>query len=145
MKRLVWMASMLVWASLACAQTNTTANKPQAEAAESSTGITPETLPTFPGGQQALIEFLRQNVRYPEAAQRDGIQGRVLVQFTVDEKGKIRKPKIFKSVDPSLDAEAMRVVRKLPKFEPGTINGKPTKTLSTLPFTFKLGNSQAQN
>ena len=95
--------------------------------------------PHFPGGQQALLEFLRQNVNYPEQAKKDSIEGRVVVGFVIDTDGSITDPKIVRSVHPLLDAEALRVVKLMPKWEPGSENGTPVKVKYNLPISFKIG------
>lgn len=99
-----------------------------------------ETMPKFPGGEKALMEYLSKNIKYPKDAQKSGIQGRVLVTFIVEKDGKISDPKVLKSVHKSLDKEALSVVKSMPKFEPGSLNGKVVRTKYTLPVTFKLNN-----
>ncbi len=91
------------------------------------------------GGQQALLDFLRQNVNYPEQAKKDSIEGRVVVGFVIDTDGSITDPKIVRSVHPLLDAEALRVVKLMPKWEPGSENGTPVKVKYNLPISFKIG------
>ena len=95
--------------------------------------------PSFPGGQQALLDFLRQNVNYPEQAKKDSIEGRVVVGFVIDTDGSITDPKIVRSVHPLLDAEALRVVKLMPKWEPGSENGTHVKVKYNLPISFKIG------
>ena len=95
--------------------------------------------PSFPGGQQALLDFLRQNVNYPEQAKKDSIEGRVVVGFVIDTDGSITDPKIVRSVHPLLDAEALWVVKLMPKWEPGSENGTPVKVKYNLPISFKIG------
>lgn len=99
-----------------------------------------EEMPQFPGGPSALFEYLSKNVKYPDpvAAMENGIQGRVIVSFVVEKDGSISLVRILKSVEPSLDAEAMRVVRSMPKWTPGKQNGEPARVKYTLPVTFKL-------
>lgn len=98
-----------------------------------------ETAPTFPGGEEALMKWLQKNLKYPADAQDNGVQGRVLVQFVVNKDGSIVDPKVVKSADPSLDKEAMRVVRAMPKWKPGQQRGKTVRVRYTLPVTFRLG------
>ena len=98
-----------------------------------------EQMPAFPGGASALIKWLGNNVKYPAAAQANGIQGRVLCQFTVETDGSLSGFKIIKSVDPLLDEEALRVLRIMPKWTPGKQGGKPVRVKFTLPVSFKLG------
>ena len=94
--------------------------------------------PSFPGGEKALMDYLYKNIKYPSVAQDNGIQGRVLIQFVVNKDGSIVDPKVLRSVDPSLDKEAMRVVTAMPKWTPGKQRGKPVRVRFTLPVTFRL-------
>lgn len=93
--------------------------------------------PSFPGGSQALVDFLRENTKYPEQALKDSIEGRVVVAFVIDTDGSITKPEVVRGVHPLLDAEALRVVKLMPKWEPGSGNGTPVKVRYNLPITFK--------
>lgn len=102
-----------------------------------------EVNPKFPGGEQELMKFLTTNLKYPKKAQQNGVEGRVLMQFVVDKDGTITDPKVFRSVDEELDAEAYRVVKMMPKWEPGLVENKPVRVRFTLPITFKL-NMDAQ-
>lgn len=77
-------------------------------------------------------------MQYPTKAQTEGIQGRVIVQFIVDENGYIIEPNIVRSVEPSLDEEALRIIKTLPKWKPGTLQGKAVKVKYTVPVAFKL-------
>lgn len=88
--------------------------------------------PSFPGGQSALIDFLNENKKYPEQAKKDSIEGRVVVSFTVESDGSISNPKIERSVHPLLDAEALRLVRLMPKWEPGA------QSRYNIPISFKM-------
>lgn len=94
----------------------------------------------FPGGQAALMKWLSQNIRYPEAAQQNDIQGRVIVKFVVEKDGSIGQASIVKGVDKDLDREALRVVKKMPKWQPGKNNGVAVRSYFNLPVTFKLQN-----
>ena len=98
----------------------------------------PEQMPQFPGGEMALMNFLSRNVRYPERASIKRVEGRVVVQFFVDEEGAVSDIKVVRSVDPDLDKEAIRVCGMLPKFSPGRLNGNPIKVVYTLPITFRI-------
>ena len=95
-------------------------------------------MPQFPGGQAALMEYLTKNVKYPEEAHKKGVQGRVISSFVVEEDGSITNANIAKSVDPLLDAEALRVVNAIPNWTPGMQRGKAVRVKYALPFTFKL-------
>lgn len=94
----------------------------------------------FPGGQAALMKWLSNNIRYPESAQQNDIQGRVVVKFVVEKDGSIGQATIAKGVDKDLDREAIRVVKKMPKWQPGKNNGVAVRSYFTLPVTFKLQN-----
>lgn len=95
-------------------------------------------MPEYPGGAAALLSSFRETLVYPEDAKTEGIQGRVLVQFIVEEDGSITNPVIIKSVFPSLDAEALRFVSKMPKWKPGKIDGKLCRTKYIVPLNFRL-------
>ena len=97
-----------------------------------------EQMPQFPGGPNALFEYLSKNIKYPVVAEENGIQGRVIVTFVVERDGSITDVKVVKSVDPSLDKEAQRVVKSMPKWIPGKQNGSPVRVKYTVPVTFKL-------
>ena len=97
-----------------------------------------EEMPTFPGGPAALYETLVKSIQYPEEARIKGAQGRAIVTFVVEKDGSISNPRMVKSVDPSLDAEALRVINSMPKWNPGKQNGEPVRVKYTVPVTFKL-------
>lgn len=94
----------------------------------------------FPGGPAAMMKWLSNNIRYPEAAQANGIHGRVVVKFVVEKDGSIGSPSIVKGVDRDLDQEALRVVKRMPKWQPGKNNGQPVRSYFNLPVTFRLQN-----
>ena len=95
-----------------------------------------EEMPQYPGGPQALFEFLSNNVKYPEEAEKAGIQGRVIATFVVETDGSVSNAKVVKSVDPLLDAEALRVISAMPKWKPGKQNGKVVRVRYTVPLSF---------
>lgn len=95
-----------------------------------------EHMPEFPGGMNALFQFMGENMKYPEDAKKLNKQGRVLVTFVIDKDGSVVDAVVVKSVWPSLDAEALRVVRAMPKWTPGRQNGKVVRVKFTLPFNF---------
>lgn len=97
-----------------------------------------ETMPSFPGGDAQLFKFLSQNVKYPVIAQENGIQGRVICQFVVNKDGSIVDVEVVRSVDGSLDKEALRVIKSMPKWSPGKQRGKSVRVKYTLPVNFKL-------
>ena len=94
--------------------------------------------PEFPGGTKAMMEYLKTNMRYPQIAKENGIQGRVILQFVVDETGKVTDPKILRGVDPALDLEAIRLVEAMPQWTPGKQDGKAVAVRYTVPVSFKL-------
>ena len=97
-----------------------------------------EVMPQFPGGQGELMKYLCNNVKYPAEAQKNKIEGRVIVGFVVDKKGRVVNPMVERSVHPLLDAEALRVIKRMPKWKPGRVNGEPVNVKYRLPITFKL-------
>ena len=105
---------------------------------DSETSVEPDTPATFPGGEFKMVEYLRDNLIYPEPAREKGIEGKVYVQFVVEEDGSITNVKIMRSVNKWLDAEAFRVIKSMPKWNPGTQNGKPVRTTMMLPINFKI-------
>lgn len=97
-----------------------------------------EVMPKYPGGENGLIQHLAKNLRYPEKAMKQGVEGKVVVRFTVDTEGNVRDPKVVRSVTPELDAEALRVVGTLDKFVAAKVDGKPVNVFYTLPVSFML-------
>ena len=98
-----------------------------------------EVMPSFPGGDAGLMKWLSKNIRYPNIAERHGIEGRVIVRFAVGEDGTIRDPMLLRSVHPALDKEALRVTMSMPRWIPGKQNGKAVSVYFTLPITFYCG------
>ena len=98
-----------------------------------------ETMPEFPGGQQALFKYLSENVKYPVIPQENGIQGRVICQFVVNKDGSIVDVEVVRSGgDASLDKEAVRVIKSMPKWKPGKQRGKAVRVKYTVPVNFRL-------
>lgn len=97
-----------------------------------------EQMPSFPGGMAALMAYLQKNIKYPPVAEENGIQGRVVCSFVVERDGSVTDIKVAKSVDPSLDKEAVRVVGAMPRWIPGKQNGQSVRVKYTLPVTFRL-------
>ena len=97
-----------------------------------------EQMPMFPGGDAALMGYLRDNMHYPTVAAENGVQGRVVVGFVVERDGSITDVNVLRSVDPSLDREAMRVVKAMPKWTPGKQNGSAVRVKYQVPVTFRL-------
>lgn len=100
--------------------------------------LTPEQQPQFPGGLVELSRFIQSNMQYPAEAQSNGIQGKVVLQFIVTTTGEVRDVEVLRSVDPVLDAEAVRICQMLPRFTPGTLGGKPVNVKYALPINFTL-------
>ncbi len=99
-------------------------------------------MPSFPGGNRALMRFLSEHVVYPEEAAKNHIEGKVIVQFIIEKDGSVGEVKVARGVDKELDAEAVRVCKSLPKFSPGrNADGEPIKIWYTLPITFKIQES----
>ncbi len=97
-----------------------------------------EQMPSFPGGPSALMQYLSSNIKYPVVAQENGVQGRVVVSFVVERDGSITDVQVARSVDPSLDREAQRVVRSMPKWIPGKQNGQAVRVKYNVPVAFRL-------
>lgn len=97
-------------------------------------------LPAFPGGESGLLNFIRRNVRYPQAAEDAGIEGRVVVQFDVNKDGSVSNAEVVRGASPILDREALRVVRIMPRWHPALQGGHPVKMSYAVPVVFKLGN-----
>ena len=97
-----------------------------------------EQMPSFPGGETALMKYIAENLRYPSAAQDQGIQGLVILRFVVTGTGDVGEVQVIKSLDPSCDREAVRVVKSLPRFHPGRQQGKPVNVWFQLPVRFQL-------
>ena len=97
-----------------------------------------EKMPSFPGGQDALFDFIEKNIKYPKVAEDNGIQGRVLVTFIVKKDGSLSDVRVAKSADPALDKEAVRLVKSMPKWNPGIHRGRYVNVKFTVPVTFRL-------
>ena len=112
---------------------------PQEDEEEEVVFVVVESMPEFPGGQQALFKYLSENVKYPVIAQENGIQGRVICQFVVNKDGSIVDVEVVRSGgDASLDKEAVRVIKSMPKWKPGKQRGKAVRVKYTVPVNFKL-------
>ena len=112
-------------------------------------GITPQTgqepvyevvenMPEFPGGMKAMLDFISKNIQYPESARQKGVQGKVIVKVVIDKDGAVTQPILMRSLDSDLDKEALRIVKLMPKWKPGTQRGKAVKVEYTFPVIFKL-------
>ena len=97
-----------------------------------------EEMPSYPGGDAALLKYIGEHTQYPEVAKENNIQGRVIIRFCVTAKGGVSQVSVLKGVDPELDKEAIRVVNTLPTFKPGKQGGKPVPVWYMVPITFTL-------
>ena len=97
-----------------------------------------EDMPAFPGGMEAMIQFISSNIQYPADAQKQKVDGRVMVNFVVEKDGSITEVKVIKPTFPSLDAEAIRVVKAMPKWKPGYQRGQAVRVQFTMPINFSL-------
>ncbi len=99
-----------------------------------------EDMPEFPGGELTLLKFIARTIRYPSIAQESGIEGKVYISFIIDKYGNVTNARVEKSVDASLDKEALRVIRSLPRWKPGRHEGKAVNVSYTIPVSFGLQN-----
>ena len=135
MKRLIMMSLMAI-----CCLTTVLAQKTvvsQKDQKEEPFNVV-EDMPAFPGGMEAMIQFLSSNIQYPADAQKQKVDGRVLVNFVVEKDGSITEVKVIKPAFPSLDAEAIRVVKAMPKWKPGYQRGQAVRVQFTMPINFSL-------
>ena len=101
-----------------------------------------EKMPEFPGGKEALKSYVASSIKYPAEAEKAGIQGRVHTAFIVEKDGRVTGARAMTSVDPQLDAEALRIIRNMPKWTPGMQDGKPVRVKYLVPVTFRLDGSE---
>ena len=135
MKRLIFMSLMAT-----CCLTTVLAQKTvvsQKDQKEEPFDVV-EDMPAFPGGMEAMIQFISSNIQYPADAQKQKVDGRVLVNFVVEKDGSITEVKVIKPTFPSLDAEAIRVVKAMPKWKPGYQRGQAVRVQFTMPINFSL-------
>lgn len=98
----------------------------------------PDKWPDFPGGQKKLFKWLSANIKYPKEAQANKEQGRVIVRFVIGKDGKVTDAKVVRSISPSLNKEALRLIEAMPRWKPGEKDGQPVAVRFTLPITFRL-------
>lgn len=115
-----------------------TGTKREAKVDENGVYMVCDEMPNFPGGMRECMNFLSKNVNYPEDCEKAGIQGRVIVQFVVDKDGTITEPKVARGVHESLDKEALRIIKMMPKWTPGKLDGKAVSVKYTIPVMFRL-------
>lgn len=133
MKKLILMLLMA-----ACCLMTANAQKTVVSQTDPKVFDTVEQMPEYPGGMQAMIEFLQANMKYPENAAKQKVEGRVTVQFVVETDGSVTDVHVAKQVFPSLDAEAIRVVQAMPKWTPGKDKGRLVRVKYNLPIVFRM-------
>ena len=133
MKKLILMLLMAV-----CCLMTANAQKTVISQTNQKVFDTVEQMPEYSGGMQAMIEFLQTNMKYPEDAEKQKVEGRVMVQFVVETDGSVSDVHVAKQVFPSLDAEAIRVVQAMPKWTPGKEKGKVVRVKYNLPIVFRM-------
>ena len=129
------MALMAAWAMLPVLAQETGERKDSVKQDSIYCGI-PYTYPSFPGGQEAMLQFLKENLLWPDV--EADVQGRVIVTFVVETDGSLTDLKVVRGLDPAFDKEALRIVKSMPKWIPGTQNGQPIRVRYSVPVTFKL-------
>ncbi len=97
-----------------------------------------EVKPEYPNGNEGLGKYLSENIKYPKKALKNGVSGKVFVQFVIDKTGKVTNVVAVRGVEKSLDKEAVRVIRSMPKWKPGMKDGQPVKVKYTIPINFKF-------
>ena len=95
-------------------------------------------MPEYPGGEAAMYKWLGKNIKYPQVAKENGIEGKVFVRFIVDQTGKVKDAQIVRGIGGGCDEEALRVVKEMPAWKPGKQRGKPVKVQFTIPIHFQL-------
>ena len=133
MKKLILMSLMAV-----CCLVTASAQKTVVSQKNQKVYDVAEQMPEYPGGMAAMFEFLMKNMQYPKDAEKQKVEGRVMVMFVVETDGSISDVKVAKKTFPSLDAEAVRVVQSMPKWTPGRDKGKVVRVQYTLPVSFRL-------
>jgi len=131
--------AVCAWAVSGYAQTPPPAEKPTEK-----TIVVVEKMPEYVGGQAALAKFLQSNIVYPAEAKKLGIEGKVYLNFVIDEQGNVTNVKLLRGIGGGCDEEAIRVVKLMPKWIPGEQAGKPVKVMFNLPIAFKLDMAPAR-
>ena len=133
MKKTIFLLSMLLTAAIVTCTPTTAQAQTDSEKVYNSCQV----MPQFPGGEKAMMEFIATNLRYPQQAVKDDVQGMVLVDFVINTEGKATDPKIVRSLSPECDAEVIRVVSLMPAWTPGQQDGQTVNVKYTLPVMFK--------
>lgn len=129
-------------ANYSCSKDMMTETQPKS--AQTEVYVIVDEMPLYPGGDSLMMDFIMKNIKYPEPAKAAGIQGRVFIRFCVTNTGSIDQVSVLKGVEPSINAEAVRVVSMLPKWTPGRQGGKPVNVWFQLPVEFKLAGGPVQ-
>ena len=135
--RIILCIVFLLSANYVFAQDTGGATKQKADTAEKIFTIV-EVMPRFPGDEVELFRYLLKNVKYPKAARKNKIEGKVILTFVVDKNGTVRDVRVIQSVSPELDEEALRVIKLMPQWTPGTQNDRPVSVYFTIPIKFAL-------
>jgi TonB family protein len=122
-----------------------TEQAPQSEEAEGVVFTIVEQMPQYPGGQDGMMRYLGGNIKYPEEASEAGIEGVVYVTFVVEKDGAVGEARVLRGIGGGCDEEAVRVVRAMPKWEPGMQRGKPVRVQYNLPIRYKLNKAEKKN
>lgn len=139
---LALMASVLMLSSSVSLMATTPENNPTEDKQERVFDVV-EVMPQYPGGIPQMMKFISSNIKYPKDAIKKGMQGAVVVQFVVEPDGSVSNVHVVRSVFPSLDTEAVRMVKAMPKWSPGMQNGKPVRVRFNVPIRFSLnGNAK---
>lgn len=139
---LAMMASVLMLSSSVSLMATTPENNPTEDKQERVFDVV-EVMPQYPGGIPQMMKFIVSNIKYPKDAIKKGMQGAVVVQFVVEPDGSVSNVHVVRSVFPSLDTEAVRMVKAMPKWSPGMQNGKPVRVRFNVPIRFSLnGNAK---
>ena len=145
MKKQLLATLLTLTAGIAVAQTTETVEvEMQTDEVTNEVFIVVEQPPQFVGGDEAMGKYLAENLRYPKKARREGIEGRVYVQFIVEKDGSISNVETIKGIGELCDEEASRVIAKMPNWTPGTQRGQTVKVKMILPISFMLGNDDAE-
>lgn len=136
MKKIFFLAVILLSSVCVCVAQNE-----QLQSEDTTINTFVEVAPEYPGGQTALFSFLARTIEYPEEARVQGITGAVLVKFVIEKDGSVSNVEVVVPLHPALDEAAVRGVQKMPKWKPGTIDGKPVRTFFKIPINFSMSKS----
>lgn len=138
MKRQLMLTVAIMLLACGCMAQNTKPANTNGKANSGQVFDVVEEMPQYPGGMEALMSYLGENMKYPADAEKNKIEGRVIISFVIDKEGNVKDAEVVRSVSPSIDAEALRVVNGMPQWIPGKQKGKPVNVKYTLPLSFRL-------